>query len=288
MKLDIYDTAQESTYEEFIKKYEKEKINTIDKFTKLNLLIYATLNDKNPEERLKIVEFLITEGIDINYIEPKEKRNALHYMYMSVLDKDGENLYLVTKMLIEAGIDVNQKDEYNNIPLNYAITVLKPSTEELSKLYKLLIEAGSEYNNVDVFGKSCIDYAKEYSWRNGVIDIIKEYEMSNVRKYYGGFVVSNNILEGKAIRYSFREESAIKELNGWTLYSIADDQAYIENPKNFKVVDAVTMLSIAPVMLEIYDAKYGTDLCWMYEKGVHTGFWDLISNQAIAIEEILK
>ena len=49
---------------------------------------------------------------------------------------------------------------------------------------------------------------------------------------FGGFVVSNNILDGKAIRYSYREKSAIPQLNGWTLLSIEDDEAYLANSKN--------------------------------------------------------
>ena len=31
---------------------------------------------------------------------------------------------------------------------------------------------------------------------------------------YGGFVVSKNVLGGIPIRYSYREKSSIKELNG--------------------------------------------------------------------------
>ncbi|MGA3439575.1 ankyrin repeat domain-containing protein, partial [Lactiplantibacillus plantarum] len=33
-------------------------------------------------------------------------------------------------------------------------------------------------NLKDGFGKSCLDYAKEYSWRNDFLDIVKEYENS--------------------------------------------------------------------------------------------------------------
>lgn len=34
------------------------------------------------------------------------------------------------------------------------------------------------------------------------------------------------------------------------------------------------------------DVKH--DLCWMYEEGVHTGFYDLKNNKDISIREILK
>jgi len=44
---------------------------------------------------------------------------------------------------------------------------------------------------------------------------------------FGGFIVSNNILEGKPIRYTFRDQSIIPPLNGWNLLSIEDDEEYL-------------------------------------------------------------
>lgn len=104
-------------------------------------------------------------------------------------------------------------------------------------------------------------------------------EQQNNNAAYGGFVVSNNVLAGRPVGYSFREESSIPQLNGWTLYSVDDDQEYIEDPHNFQVVTASTLMKYAPVMLEMFDAPYGTDVAWVYEEGVHTGFWDLTTNQ---------
>jgi len=40
---------------------------------------------------------------------------------------------------------------------------------------------------------------------------------------FGGFIVSNNILEGKPIRYTFRDQSITPPLNGWNLLSIEDE-----------------------------------------------------------------
>ena len=105
---------------------------------------------------------------------------------------------------------------------------------------------------------------------------------------FGGFVVSNNILDGKAIRYSYREKSAIPQLNGWTLLSIEDGDAYLSNSKNFSVLGANSMVKIAPVMLEIFEAPYGTDLCWLYEEDVHVGFYDLAKDRETTIEEIVN
>lgn len=105
---------------------------------------------------------------------------------------------------------------------------------------------------------------------------------------YGGFIVSKNIMNGEPIRYSYREESAIPQFNGWTLYSIKDDEEYVNNSDNFVVLSAGSIFEIAPVMLEIFDAPYGTDICWLYEKDVHIGFYDLKEDRETTIEEILN
>lgn len=34
---------------------------------------------------------------------------------------------------------------------------------------------------------------------------------------YGGFMVSQNVYNGIPVRYSFREESSIPQLNGWNI-----------------------------------------------------------------------
>ncbi|MGJ8731009.1 hypothetical protein ACRW9N_11120 [Listeria aquatica] len=39
----------------------------------------------------------------------------------------------------------------------------------------------------------------------------------------GGFIVSNNVLDGVPVRYTFRKASSIPQANGWNIYSIEDD-----------------------------------------------------------------
>lgn len=105
---------------------------------------------------------------------------------------------------------------------------------------------------------------------------------------FGGFIVSNNVIAGKQIRYSYREKSKISKLNGWTILSVEDDNDYVSNSDNFTILGANTVNKIAPVMLEIFSAKYGTDLFWIYENNVHIGFYDLISDREVTIQEILE
>ncbi len=105
---------------------------------------------------------------------------------------------------------------------------------------------------------------------------------------YGGFMISQNVYNGIPVRYSFREKSPIPQLNGWNLLSEEDDDAYVSNPDNFIIVNAQSLLIIAPQLLEFFDAPYGTDLFWLYEEGVHIGFYDLKKEREVTIEEILQ
>lgn len=60
--------------------------NEINKSSKFNLLMDGVLNYKNTKDWLKIVEFLIAKGIDINYILNKLidiKLKMTHELHMS-------------------------------------------------------------------------------------------------------------------------------------------------------------------------------------------------------------
>lgn len=123
------------------------------------------------------------------------------------------------------------------------------------------------------------------------MSLFKQNIISNP-EYYGGFMLSKNVSKGIPVRYTYREESSIKELNGWTIYSINDDDEYVHNPDNFEIVGAETINKLCPLLLIIFDAPYGTDLCWQYKKKLtkleFTGFYDLKNNKDVTIEEILK
>ncbi|WP_088816167.1 MULTISPECIES: hypothetical protein [Listeria] len=59
------------------------------------------------------------------------------------------------------------------------VTIDKLSTNENKPLYYVLLKEGSNYRLKDSFGKSCLDYAKEYSWRNDFITVVEEFESEN-------------------------------------------------------------------------------------------------------------
>jgi hypothetical protein len=105
---------------------------------------------------------------------------------------------------------------------------------------------------------------------------------------YGGFIVSQNILSGHPVGFTFREQSNFSQMNGWTLYSVDDDDEYANQSDNFVIVSAETIARISPVVIELFYAPYGTDLTWLYEDGVHIGFWDNNDQREVTIAEILK
>lgn len=109
---------------------------------------------------------------------------------------------------------------------------------------------------------------------------------------YGGFIFSKNILAGKPVRFTFREKSEISYLNGWTLYSCDDDEEYISNSENFQIVGEETIRKYAPMLLKIFQAPYGTNLCWLYKEHIpgfltFVGFYDLNRECETNVKEII-
>ena len=86
---------------------------------------------------------------------------------------DPQYMLRATQLLVEAGTDINGKDKYGAIPLNYAITVVKLPTETAMPVYHYLIDHGSNICEKDNSGKTCLDYAKEYSWRNSLVSLLE-------------------------------------------------------------------------------------------------------------------
>ena len=168
--VNMFDAAKEGDFEAFQRLY-NSNVNEVNTHTGLNLIQTALVTDKNAEERIKIIEFLLREGADVYYKDEDEQKNALHILLVSFYRGDVIFLERAVKLLIDAGAEVNATDRYGAIPLKYAITICKMKTEELESVYTCLVEAGSDYTLKDGFDKSCLDYAKEYAWRNGFVEI---------------------------------------------------------------------------------------------------------------------
>ena len=73
--LNEFDAVRDGTFSEF-KSFYSGNANAMNKYVNLNLLSLSMVNDKNEEEKLKIINFLISEGVDINFQDCKFKRNG--------------------------------------------------------------------------------------------------------------------------------------------------------------------------------------------------------------------
>lgn len=105
---------------------------------------------------------------------------------------------------------------------------------------------------------------------------------------FGGFVVSNNVLAGVPARYAFREPSEVAALNGWTVYSDVDDDAYVSDPGNFTVVTASTLARLSPAVVDVFDAPYGTDIALLYDdEGHFAGYWDNEGEREVTRAQVL-
>jgi hypothetical protein len=85
----------------------------------------------------------------------------------------------------------------------------------------------------------------------------------------------------------FREESPFVHLNGWYLFAVEDDDELVKDPENFVILDGAEIRGLAPAVLDIYNAAFGTEVSWIYEEGVHSGFYDLKNECMTTVEEIL-
>lgn len=112
--------------------------------------------------------------------------------------------------------------------------------------------------------------------------------MNNNDKY-GGFMITNSVLHKESLpMYTYREKSSKQQLNGWQIIGDSDTEEYVNNPVNWSIVNADTIMNICPMLLDYFDAEYGTDIALIYEQDVIVGLMDLKTGGDITIEEILK
>ena len=96
----VFDSVRDGTFEDFIHFY-KGNPDEIDENLDLNLLGLALVNDENTNEKIKIIQFLISEGVDMIFVDTKYKRNALHTFYFNVLRPSPEYMLLITELTNE-------------------------------------------------------------------------------------------------------------------------------------------------------------------------------------------
>ena len=173
----IHDVVREGNYEEFMKMYKED--NKVIYSTLMDTVLISALFGEEPyNERFKIVKFLVENGVDVNLPTRAKKMNALHWLYYLGGRPNKDYLFEVTKLLVEHGVNLNVQDFNGSIPLKYLLASINLPTEEIAETLKYLLEKGSDYTIKSKNGWSCLDAAKNLSWRNDFLDMVKEYEES--------------------------------------------------------------------------------------------------------------
>lgn len=162
----------------------------------------------------------------------------------------------------------------------------------MNEIFDLAIILNNVLDKNGIFDKSINDYNFDVQV-NDIDRVHFEKECNEIKndcKLANGFIISKNVLNGVPVGYTFREENNIKELNGWNIYSIKDDDEYVSNPDNFEIVGIDTIKKKCPLLLDIVNAPYGTDLCWQYKKKLFgykfIGLYDLKNNKNVTLKEI--
>ena len=261
-----------------------------DTINKIIKIIHSEININLPNVNLSDLE----ENGKVYYINGQNGTLFDYYMNEKISDfmcfyKDG------TCGIIKLRIN---KDGSSHIYLyNYGEKlpfidkdILNQFTKD--EVFNLAIILNKVMDEKGIFDKSINDYDFNIEINNKDMDEFLNYSNNNDTDIYGGFIISKNVLKGIPVGYTYREEDNKKELNGWTIYSINDNDEYVSNLDNFEIVSEDTIKKYCPKLLDIFNAPYGTDLCWQYKKKLFKnefiGFYDLKNNKNVTIEEILN
>jgi len=85
-------------------------------------------------------------------------------------------------------------------------------------------------------------------------------ELKPLAEGRGLCVVSDAIvIDGKLVGYAYREEPEDNDDSGWRFLAGDESDAYIDNSKNFSLVDLNLVANCDPVILTILDAEVGNE-----------------------------
>ena len=109
---DIFDAVRDGTYFDFMDFYSGNP-NLFNKYAGMSLLQLAVVNDRYPDEKIKILRFLISEGAD--------KYGAIPLQYaITAVKLPTKTIMPVYQYLMDRGSNICEKDNFGKTCLDYA------------------------------------------------------------------------------------------------------------------------------------------------------------------------
>ena len=73
----------------------------------------------------------------------------------------------------------------------------------------------------------------------------------------GYVIVSNEVMkEGKKIGYCYREEPEDDNDSGWRFFSGEETQEYADEPANFAMYNAISVVEVEPALIDVLDSDF--------------------------------
>lgn len=92
----------------------------------------------------------------------------------------------------------------------------------------------------------------------------------------GAIFISNKILQEKEYpAWMYREETEKEGDSGWRVFSGTEDDKYLNNPQNFKLISADELIKIDNDIKVNLLAPFG----FAFEKKLKTGQWEMIDDE---------
>ena len=187
--------------------------NIINNYGEL-LLFKIIKSSKNEEQKIKYINLMMKNGVDINI------RNENSYLINESLKYHND---ILAKVIIEKGANINIKDNFRKTPLMYAI-----ENNNSSDIIELLLQKGANINDKDFNGNTPLHYACKFSNVNIVSLIMGKKPKINEQNEKGetpliiSFMERNWICAKRLLEYNDINVT-IKDKNGNTILNYFKD-----------------------------------------------------------------
>ncbi len=167
----VFLSAKLQNYESFVNIYKESDLNLYDNGSPL---IFYAMSNNNPEERFRIVNFLIEHNVNLKC--ENSNNETLFHILLSRKNHNLTETLILFKKLDSIGIDINQLDNKNRSAIQWLINMgytdkeLEPFYDIIFSKSKLLL---SHKNN---WGYSPIDLVQKLPYREELYKRMIEYD----------------------------------------------------------------------------------------------------------------